>query len=425
MGRPIEPRSCVRGEVVLPGDKSISHRAIMVGAIARGKTAVKNLLDCDDCNFTIQAFKDMGVRITARSDTTSIYGVGLKGLKKPAGPIYLGSSGTSMRILAGILAGQDFEALLTGDKGLLARPMRRIVEPLKAMGVDVRAEDNEHPPIFIKGGRPFPVCYTMEIPSAQVKSALLFASLYAQGLTVIREKARSRDHTERMLAFFGADIEVKDKTIRVKGGRELSGKGFAIPGDISSASFFMAAAMIMPGSRITLRSVSINPTRAGILGVLKKMGARVKISAKKDLFEPVGDIRVESSKTRGIAVSAHAIPKVIDEIPILMVIASLSKGKTVIRGTGELRVKETDRVESMVSNLRNMGADIGVEGDTMVIRGVKELHGSELKSYGDHRTAMAMTVAALAAKGASTLDDPECVSKSFPQFFDMLERLTC
>jgi 3-phosphoshikimate 1-carboxyvinyltransferase len=422
MEKLIEPRNRINGEVILPGDKSISHRAVMVGAIARGETCVKNLLDCDDCNFTIQAFQDMGVRIQRRrSGITSIRGRGLRGLKRPEKPIYLGNSGTSMRILAGILAGQDFEVTLTGDKGLLKRPMRRVVEPLREMGADVRTEDNEHPPMFIKGERLIPMRYLMEVPSAQVKSAILFAALYARGLTVVKEKIRSRDHTERMLKFFGADIEMKDKTILVRGGKELSGKNLAIPGDISSAAFFIVGATLMPGSRVTIRGVSINPTRAGILDVLKRMGARVRISKRRDLFEPVGDIEVESARTRGVTIPSHAIPSIIDEIPIIAALASRSRGRTLIKGIGELRVKETDRVESIVSNLSKMGADIRVEGDTMVVNGVAELYGTELKSYGDHRTAMAMTVAAMAAKGSSKIDDPECVSKSFPQFFEILE----
>ncbi len=424
MGRTIEPKGHIRGDVKLEGDKSISHRAIMIGAIAMGQTRLENVPDCDDCGFTIRALSDMGVKIGSRAGTTVIKGRGLTGLKAPGKPVYLGSSGTSMRLLAGILAGQGFEAVLTGDTGLLKRPMRRVVEPLKSMGVDIRAEDNEHPPIFIRGGKPLAIRYSMPIPSAQVKGAILFAGLYAKGTTTIKEPVKSRDHTERMLRFFGADIDVEGNIISLRGGRELAGKSFSIPADISSAAFFIAGASMLRGSRITIRRVTINPTRAGIIPVLKKMGVRIRISKKRDLFEPVGDIMVESSKTKGITISAGTAPSIIDEVPILAVIAALSKGRTVIKGIGELRVKETDRIESITSNLKNMGADINIDGDTMIIKGAERLHGASLKSFGDHRTAMAMTIAALAAKGSSSLDDDACVSKSFPRFFDTLDALT-
>ncbi len=424
MGRIIEPRSSIKGEIRLPGDKSISHRAIMIGAIAQGKTCVKNLLDCDDCNFTIQAFKEMGVSISKRGSLTVIRARGLKGLRPAVHPISLGNSGTSMRLLAGILAGQPFEAVLTGEKGLLARPMRRIIEPLKEMGVDIWAEDNEHPPIYMKGARPLkPIFYSMKVASAQVKSAILFAGLYGEGLTAVKEKVGTRDHTERLLGFFGADIEVKGKNIFLKGPADLAARNLDIPSDISSAAFFMVGATMLPKSRIVIRDVLINPTRAGVIAVLKKMGARVKIIKKKEVYEPVGDIIVEASKTRGITVESGTIPAIIDEIPIIAVLAAVSKGRTIFKGIGELKVKETDRVKSIVSNLENMKADVRVEGDNIIINGVRNLSGAVLQSYGDHRTAMAMTIAALAAGQTSELDDPDCVSKSFPQFFDCLDAL--
>ena len=424
MERIIEPKAHINGDIKLEGDKSISHRAIMIGAIAKGETRVENVLDCDDCNFTKDAFSRMGIKIGASAGATIIKGKGLGGLKRPDNPLYLGSSGTSMRLLAGILAGQRFDVLLTGDAGLLKRPMRRIIEPLKSMGINIRAEDNEHPPIFIKGGRPLAIRYSMPIPSAQVKSAILFAGLYANGVTTVKERSQSRDHTERMLKFFGADIDVEGNTISVKGGRELTGRAFSIPADISSAAFFIVGAAMLRGSRITIRKVTINPTRAGVVLILKKMGVKIRITNKHDLFEPVGDIAVEASRTRGVTISSRLVPSIIDEIPIIAVLAAVSKGRTVINGIGELRVKETDRVESIISNLKRMGSDIRVEGDTMVIKGVERLKGAGLKSFGDHRTAMAMTIAAIAAEGQSVLDDDVCVSKSFPRFFETLNTLT-
>ena len=264
----------------------------------------------------------------------------------------------------------------------------------------------------------------MPIPSAQVKSAILFAGLYANGVTTVKERSQSRDHTERMLKFFGADIDVEGNTISVKGGRELTGRAFSIPADISSAAFFIVGAAMLRGSRITIRKVTINPTRAGVVLILKKMGVKIRITNKHDLFEPVGDIAVEASRTRGVTISSRLVPSIIDEIPIIAVLAAVSKGRTVINGIGELRVKETDRVESIISNLKRMGSDIRVEGDTMVIKGVERLKGAGLKSFGDHRTAMAMTIAAIAAEGQSVLDDDVCVSKSFPRFFETLNTLT-
>ena len=275
-----------------------------------------------------------------------------------------------------------------------------------------------------QGGSVKPIDYEMPIASALVKSAILLASLYAKGVTRIKEEFRSRDHTERMLKFFGADIDVEGNTISVKGGRELTGRAFSIPADISSAAFFIVGAAMLRGSRITIRKVTINPTRAGVVLILKKMGVKIRITNKHDLFEPVGDIAVEASRTRGVTISSRLVPSIIDEIPIIAVLAAVSKGRTVINGIGELRVKETDRVESIISNLKRMGSDIRVEGDTMVIKGVERLKGAGLKSFGDHRTAMAMTIAAIAAEGQSVLDDDVCVSKSFPRFFETLNTLT-
>jgi len=411
------------GEINLPGDKSISHRAVMAGAIANGVTRAENVLDSDDCNYTIGAFRAMGVDIKKEKSFTIINGNGLKGLLKPKGPIFLGNSGTSMRILPGILAGQDFEATLTADTGLSKRPMKRVTEPLSMMGVDIKAEGGEYPPIVIKGGDVRPVDYTMRVPSAQIKSAILFAGLFAAGVTRVRERFKSRDHTERMLRYFGADIKVSGRNVFIKGGRGLKAKDVHVPADISSASFFLAAGAMISGSRVRVNDVGINPTRAGIITVLKKMGSRVRIINRKNVFEPVADIEMRPSELHGIVIDEAMIPSVIDELPIIFVLAAIAKGRTVIRGVNELRVKETDRIVSMTGNLKAMGAEIEPVGDKIIIEGVKRLKGADLKSYDDHRTCMAMAIASLAADQDSSIDDIKCVSKSFPGFFEVLNGL--
>ncbi len=420
----IEPVNRFTGRIKLPGDKSISHRAIMIGAIANGETVVKNILDCDDCNYTMRAFRGMGVAIKREKLATIITGKGLRGLKRPRAAIDVGNSGTTMRLLAGILAGQDFAVTLEGDTSLSNRPMMRVVEPLSAMGVDIKAATGGYPPLKIRGGAVRPIDYRMPVPSAQVKSAILLAGLYAGGTTVIEEGFKSRDHTERMLKYFGCDIKTEGLKVSLRGGIEMEGKTFEIPGDISSASFFMVGATILNGSKVRINGVSANPTRAGIFKIMSRMGARVKVVNKTDLLEPVGDVEVESAATKGIVIEEDEIPAIIDELPVIFVLAALSKGKTVIRGAEELRVKETDRINSMKENLRRMGAVVEVGKDEIVIEGVTSLKASRaLRSFGDHRTCMAMAIAASAAKGGSAIDDVRCVNKSFPGFFDVLEEL--
>ena len=419
----IKPINSLRGEMSVPGDKSISHRAIMIGSIAKGITEARGILDCDDCNYTIRAFQNMGVAIEKKGSLTIIEGKGLRGLTKPSSPINVGNSGTSMRLLAGILAGQNFKTILEGAASLANRPMKRIVEPLSLMGVDIKADLNGYPPITIRGGRVKPVSYKMPISSAQVKSAILLAGLYASGVTKVEESFKSRDHTERMLKYFGSELKIEGLKVSVKGGGGLKGRTLEIPGDISSASFFIVGATLLKGSKIKIVNVSLNPTRTGILEVLLKMGAKIKISNKKNTFEPFGDIEVVSSPTKGIVIEKGMIPGLIDELPIIFSLAALSKGKTVVKGARELRVKETDRISSMKENLERMGANFNVEGDSVVIECVKGLMAANLKSFGDHRTCMAIVMAALAAKGESEIDDVECVSKSFPGFFEILEKL--
>ncbi len=420
----IDPIKRLRGDIILPGDKSISHRAVMIGAISEGTTRIRNLLDCDDCNYTLKAFLDMGLDIKRDPDETVISGKGMKGLSSPKKPIYLGDSGTSMRLLAGILAGQEFEVILTGGSSLSKRPMQRIVEPLQMMGVDIKAHDSNFPPITIKGGKPKALEYGMKIASAQVKSAILFAGLSVDGVTTVVEPIKSRDHTERMLKFFGADVRMDDLAVSLKGISKLTGRSLEVPGDISSAAFFIVAATILPESRIVIKSVGINPTRTGLIDVLLRMGAGIKVENKKDLFEPAGAIVIESSSTKGTTIEPDEIPRLIDEIPILLVLASVSEGITVIKGARELRVKETDRINSMSQNLAKMGANVKVRGDDIVIEGVRTLRRANLTTYNDHRTAMSLTIAAISAKGSSKLDNIDCINKSFPEFLKVLRKIS-
>lgn len=423
MNRIIKPVKRVTGDITVPGDKSIAHRALMIGAIARGVTKIRGLPESDDCNYTAAAFRDMGIVIRKKGAVTSVKGMGLKGLNDPRRPISAGNSGTTMRLMAGILAGQDFESTLTGDEGLSNRPMKRIVEPLSKMGVKISARDGEYPPLIIRGGAVRPIDYTTPVPSAQVKSAILLAGLYAKGITRVAEKYKSRDHTERMLKYFGSRLKVKGLEVSVEGRKELDGRDLDIPGDISSASFFIAAAILLKGSRIRIKNVSVNPTRAGILKVLAGMGAKVRVVNKRKGFEPAGDVIAEYSETRGMTITKSIIPAIIDELPVIFVLASLSRGRTIIKGAGELRVKEADRISSMEENLKRMGAKIRVEGDDIIIEGIDKLKGAPLDSFGDHRTCMAMAVAAMAAEGESVIEGAESVSKSFPEFFSVMERL--
>lgn len=424
MEKIIKPAKRLLGEITVPGDKSISHRALIIGAIARGVTEVKGLANADDCNYTAAAFREMGIAIETKGAATVIKGRGLRGLKKPSGPIYAGNSGTTMRLLCGVLAGQRFQATLTGGEGIAIRPMGRVVEPLSMMGVDIKARDGEYPPLVINGGRVKPVIYKTPVASAQIKSAILFSGLYANGATKVTEPYKSRDHTERMLKYFGANIKVALKSVSLKGGKELTPRSFTIPGDISSASFFIAGALLLKGSSVRINNVSINPTRAGILKIVGKMGGRITLVNKKKAFEPVSDMIIESGPTHGIVIGKDMIPSIIDELPVIFVLAALSKGRTVIKGAAELRVKETDRIASMQGNLKSMGADFLVKDDEIVIEGVKGLRPGRLKSFQDHRTCMAMAIAALAADGESVIEGAESVSKSFPNFFNTLFNLT-
>lgn len=432
----IRPAFQVRGRFLVPFDKSITHRAVILSAISQGVTKIKNFSSSLDCFYTLQIFKQLGVKVKECKDGILIYGKDLRGLTAPKKSLYVGESGTTIRILLGLLAGQDFESKLEAAPSLNRRPMARVINPLFAMGAKISAKHGAknaklefYPPLVIKPSSLHGIKYRLEIPSAQVKSAILLAGLYAKGKTEIIESKISRDHTERMLKLFGADINInKAKRILLGLNKHLTSPGeIKIPGDFSSAIFFIIAALIIPGSKLKLRSVGLNPTRVGALKVLQRMKADIKIvNFKKNSWEhePMGDIIVTSSKLYGTKIRASEIPSLIDELPILMVVVSQAIGSTIIEGAKELRVKETDRINSMVTNLSKMGVNISVQNkDNIIIKGPNRLHGANLKSFGDHRTAMSLVIAGLCADKASRLDDISCVKKSLPEFKVLLKKV--
>lgn len=422
------------GQIIVPGDKSISHRAAMIASIASGITRVSHFLESEDCLCTIKAFRAMGIKIKkdeAKKEEIIIEGKGLYGLAKPKADLYMGNSGTSMRIILGILAGQNFEARLTGDSSLSQRPMKRVTEPLRLMGAKIYStpskilkKDDDCAPLTIQGGKLKGINYRLPIPSAQVKSAILLAALYAQGVTKISEPVKSRDHTERMLKLFGLKIKEERLNVSISAGQNLTARELTIPGDISSAAFFMVAGALITNSTITLKDVGLNPTRTGIIDILKEMKANLEISnLKKDGFEPRGDITVTHSKLKSVTIKQADIPRMVDELPVIMVAATQAEGTTIIENASELRVKETDRINSMMVNLKKMGADIETEKDTIIIRGPCHLQGADLNSFGDHRTAMSLVIAGLAATGTTKINDTSCIDTSFPSFKSTLKQL--
>jgi len=421
----VEEKKKIEGEIYLPGDKSISHRAIMLGSIAKGETRVKGFSDCADCRNTLNAFHKLGIKIENDSKgELTIYGQGLKGLTSAREIIDVGNSGTTMRLLSGILAGQDFSSTITGDEYLQKRPMKRIILPLREMGAKISSPDDNHPPITIVGQKLHPIDYHSPIASAQVKSCILLAGLYARGRTSISEPSPSRDHTERMLKYLGAPIEMKGTNIIIEGISELKARSIAIPGDISSAAFFIIACLLLKNSEIRIKEIGVNPTRTGIIDVLKNMGANIGIENVHQLCgEPVADLIVKSGSLRATKIGGDLIPRIIDEIPVLAVAATQAEGVTEISDAQELRVKESDRIGNVVSELSKMGASIKEKKDGMVISGGKRLVGNSVNSFGDHRMAMALIVAGLIADGETTINDVACIDTSFPQFMDTLNRM--
>lgn len=421
----VERKRRIGGETSFPGDKSISHRAIMLGSIAQGETRIKGCSDCADCRNTLKAFLKLGMKIEDHSEgELTIHGQGLKGLTSAREIIDVGNSGTTMRLLSGILAAQDFSSTITGDEYLQRRPMRRIILPLREMGAKISSPDDNHPPITIVGQKLHPVDYRSPVASAQVKSCILLAGLYAKGRTSLTEPSPSRDHTERMLKYLGAPIEIKGMTVFIEGLSELKARPITIPGDISSAAFFIIACLLLKNSEIKIKGVGINPTRTGIIDALKKMGAHIVTENVRQLCgEPVADLIVRSSSLRATKIGGDLIPRIIDEIPVLAVAATQAEGVTEITDVQELRIKESDRIGNVVSELSEMGASIEEKKDGMVISGGKRLVGSSVNSFGDHRMAMALTIAGLIADGETIVNDVACIDTSFPHFMDTLDRM--
>ncbi len=418
----------LKGELRTPSDKSISHRAVMLGSINRGEVVVREFLRSEDCLNTLKAFLELGAEIDDRGSEIVIKGKGKRSLKEPFNVIDLGNSGTSIRLISGILSGQPFYSVLTGDRYLRRRPMDRIAIPLREMGALILGRENgKYPPLTVVGKEKLKgIDYKSPKASAQVKSAILLAGLFTDEPVSVTEPAKSRDHTERMLKAFGVDVEVEDLTVRLGRNRELSRDlDITVPADISSAAFFMVGAAITPGSDVVLKEVILNPTRTGILKVFDRMGVRYEIfNIRETSGEEVGDVAVSySPDLKATEIKGDEIPTLIDELPVIALLATQAEGETVIRDAAELRVKESDRIKSTVENLKSIGADAEELPDGMVIRGKVKLKGGKVNSYGDHRIAMTFTVASLITKNPVEVDDTECVSTSYPGFFKDLERL--
>jgi len=423
----VSPAQAVRGELAIPGDKSISHRSIMLGALAQGTSRITNFLRGEDNFSTMKAFRAMGVQIEDDGQTIVVHGVGLHGLQEPGDVLDCGNSGTTIRLMTGLLSGQGFFSVLTGDQYLRKRPMKRVVEPLARMGAQIAGRGGGTlAPLAITGGSLAGIDYRSPIASAQVKSALMFAGLYASGETRVTEPSLSRDHSERMFTFFGADLDRSSHGVTVRGGRELQGQEICVPGDISSAAFFLVAALIVPGSELLIRNVGVNPTRTGVIDILQAMGGDITLQDQREVSgEPVADLLVRSSRLKGIEIGGDVVPRAIDEFPAISVAAAVAEGVTVIRDAKELRVKETDRIAAMASNLRAVGAgQIDETEDGMVIQGVESLTGGSVTSCGDHRIAMSLSVAALVCKNEVAIDDVACVATSFPGFYELLDRVS-
>ena len=421
----------LKGEVQIPGDKSISHRAVMLGSIARGTTEISHFLNGADCLSTIHCFQKMGIEIEQSKDLVLVHGRGLRGLKAPQGILDTGNSGTTTRLICGILSGQDFSSVLSGDDSLNSRPMKRIMDPLNQMGARITSiQDNNCAPLRIEPGTLHGIRYVSPVASAQVKSSVLLAGLYADSPVSVTEPVLSRNHTELMLGSFGADISSElhadgSATASVSPCAELYGQKIQVPGDISSAAYFIAAGLLVPGSRLLVKNVGINPTRAGFLEVCRKMGADIGyLNRQSQGGEETADLLVTPKPLTGTVIEGAVIPSLIDEIPILAVMAAFAEGTTVIRDAAELKVKETNRIQTVTENLLAMGAEIIPTEDGMIIHGTGALKGTQIQSHLDHRIAMAFSVAALAAEGTTTILDSQCVDVSYPGFFAQLMDLS-
>ncbi len=435
----INPGGPLKGTVRVPGDKSVTHRAVMLSALADGETLITGYCRGQDCLNTIQAFRAMGIRIDEETDSLTVYGKGRWGLSEPGGPIDCGNSGTGIRLLTGLLAGQDFFTVLTGDESIRRRPMGRVVQPLREMGAVIAGrKGGDLAPLALRGSRLHGVTYRSPVASAQVKSALLLAGLFAEGPTTVAEPRRSRDHTERLFKYLGIPVFQDEASVTVDGRSSLGwggGKTLSIPGDVSAAAFFVVAASVVPDSEVTILDVGVNPTRTGLIDILREMGADIRLlNQREECGEPVADLCVRSAALHGTQIGPERVPQAIDEFPILTVAAALAEGDTVVTGAEELRVKESDRIATMASELGKMGVSITQRQDGMVIRGIgsgspgttsQKLRGGSGSSCGDHRIAMSLAIAGLAADSPTRIDQAECIETSFPAFEDkLLELLT-
>ncbi len=419
----VGPAPPLRGTLRVPGDKSISHRAALLGALARGTTTVEGFLRAEDCLATLRCLRAMGVQIEETEDRLVIRG---GALREPEEVLDVGNSGTTIRLLAGILAGQPFHSILTGDASIRRRPMDRIAEPLRQMGALISGRAGGRlAPLAINGGGLRGIVHTTPVPSAQVKSAILLAGIFAEGETEVREPSQSRDHTERMLGAFGVNVVRDGLVARLRGPAALTGAVLRVPGDLSSAAFFLVAAALVPGSEVAVEDVGLNPTRTGVLDVLRMMGAPVDVrDVREKGGEPCGTVVVRSARLHGTTIGGDLVTRAIDELPVLAVAACLAEGETVIRDAAELRVKESDRVAALARELGRLGAAIEAQPDGLAIRGVQRLRGGGVSSGGDHRIAMALAIAGLCADGPVTIDDPACIQTSFPGFDATLRRVT-
>ena len=413
----------LQGTLTIPGDKSVSHRSVMFGAIATGRTTVSGFLLGEDCLSTIDCFRKLGVKIDVDGTNVTIESDGIDAWQEPTEVLYTGNSGTTTRLMLGILAGSAVHTVMTGDASIGKRPMRRVIDPLRQMGAHITGRANgQYTPLAIQGTTLQAIDYQMPVASAQVKSAILLAGLRAEGTTIVRETEVSRDHTERMLRQFGAQVDVENGVVSFKGGQTLTGTHVSVPGDISSAAFFLVAGAICQGSDIVLENVGVNPTRDGILEVLQNMNATMSIVQENDgQAEPTATIRIQTSTLNGTTIEGAIIPRLIDEIPIIALLATQAHGKTIIKDAEELKVKETDRITAVVDELKKLGANIEATDDGMIIEGPTPLHGASLKTYGDHRIGMMGAVAALISEGAVILDDADCIAVSYPEFFEHVE----
>ncbi|HFH9837305.1 TPA: 3-phosphoshikimate 1-carboxyvinyltransferase [Streptococcus suis] len=411
------------GTIRVPGDKSISHRSVIFGSLAKGVTRVHDILRGEDVLSTMQVFRDLGVKIEDKGDVVEVHGVGFEGLQAPENQLDMGNSGTSIRLISGVLAGQDFEATMFGDDSLSKRPMDRVSVPLRQMGVEIAGQtERDLPPLVIKGSKNLQaIHYQLPVASAQVKSALLFAALQAEGESVIVEKELTRNHTEDMIVQFGGELTVNGKEIRIRGGQEFTAQDIIVPGDISSAAFWLVAGLVVPDSKIVLENVGINETRTGILDVIKAMGGEISLSNVDELAKSA-TITVETSDLQGTEIAGDLIPRLIDELPIIALLATQAEGTTVIRDAEELKVKETDRIQVVADALNSMGATIEPTEDGMIIHGKTSLHGATVNTFGDHRIGMMTAIAALLAEnGEVVLERAEAINTSYPAFFKHLE----